>query len=135
MCMFNQWDAMVESNQPIDLTKWTERFTFDVIGKVGFGYDFKAIETGTHPYLEQIQYSGELSDHRATLSYMQVVWSQRQFLKEWFASNEPNVKFVEQIVQERKAELSQGIRTDQKDVLTLMLEVSDAQYVCRLLVV
>jgi hypothetical protein len=42
----------------VDLTKWTELFTFSVIGKVGFGFDFEAIEKETHPYLEQIQVRG-----------------------------------------------------------------------------
>jgi len=46
---------------------------------------------------------------------------------------EPNIKFVEEIVQKRKAELSEGIRADQKDVLTLMLTASDPQCVACLL--
>ena len=48
-------------------------------------------------------------------------------LKEWCAFNEPNIKFVEQIVTERQAELEEGIRTDEKDVLTLMLTAADPQ--------
>lgn len=39
-----KWDALAEAGQPVDLTKWTELFTFSVIGKVGFGFDFEAIE-------------------------------------------------------------------------------------------
>lgn len=42
---------------------------------------------------------------------------------------EPNIKFVEEIVTKRKAELNEGIRADQKDVLTLMLTASDPQCV------
>lgn len=109
----------------------------------------------THPYLQQIQASGELSDARQRLSYSQIVLSNRSFLKKWFASNgtlgpllrhtqshdsrptapsphllaEPNIKFVEEIVTKRKAELNEGIRADQKDVLTLMLTASDPQCV------
>ena len=55
------------------LTEWTERFTFDVIGRVAFGYDFKAVNTGSHPYLTQIQASGELSDARRHLPFLQAV--------------------------------------------------------------
>lgn len=104
-------------------------FTFDVIGKVGFGYDFGAIDNETHPYLKQIQLSGELSDARNKLDYYQLILSQRSFLKQWVASNQPNIKFVEEIVNKRKAELSEGVRADQKDVLSLMLTASDPQYV------
>lgn len=50
-----------------------------------------------------------------------------KFLKEWCAFNKPNIKFVEQIVTERQAELEKGIRTDEKDVLTLMLTAADPQ--------
>jgi hypothetical protein len=46
-----------------------------------------------------------------------------------FPLTEPNVRFVMEIVSKRKAELSEGIRADQKDVLTLMLTASDPQCV------
>jgi len=71
----------------VDLTKWTELFTFSVIGKVGFGFDFEAVEKETHPYLEQIQASAELSDSRNRLTFAQIMLTQRAFLKKWFASN------------------------------------------------
>lgn len=62
--LFVKWDGMAEGNQPVDLTKSTELFTFDVIGRVGFGYHFKGQERGTHPYLEQLQRSSDYSDAR-----------------------------------------------------------------------
>ncbi len=125
--LFAGWDRLVATNQPVDLTKWTEHFTFDVIGKVGFGYNFQAMENGTHPYLEQIQLSGEVSDGRRELSFVQNVLTQRSFLKKWFALNEPNITFVGELVAKRKAELEEGIRTEEKDVLTLMLTTADPQ--------
>lgn len=104
-------------------------FTFDVIGKVGFGYDFGAVVNETHPYLKQVYISGELSDARQKLSYLQTILSKRRFLKKWFSSNEPNVRFVEEIVASRKAELGKGVRAGEKDLLTLMLTASDPQCV------
>jgi len=62
--LFVKWDWVAEGNQAVDLNKSTELFTFDVIGRVGFGYNFKAQETGTHPYLEQLQKSSDYSDAR-----------------------------------------------------------------------
>jgi len=76
--LFKEWDRLVSTSQPINLTRSTERFTFDVIGRVGFGYDFKALETGTHPYLEQIHLSSEYSDARWQQSFFQSVRSRNR---------------------------------------------------------
>ena len=55
------------------------------------------------------------------------VLTRAKALKEWFALNQPNVKFVDTIVAERQAELDKGIRAEEKDVLTLMLTAADPQ--------
>lgn len=73
--LFVNWDGMAERNQPVDLTKCTEMFTFDVIGRVGFGHDFKAQETGTHPYLEQLQKASNYSDARWGRGFLRTVRS------------------------------------------------------------
>ena len=71
--LFVKWDGMAEGNQAVDLTKSTELFTFDVIGRVGFGYHFKGQERGTHPYLEQLQRSSDYSDARWEQGFLRSV--------------------------------------------------------------
>jgi len=71
--LFVKWDGVAEGNQAVDLNKSTVLFTFDVIGRVGFGHNFKAQETGTHPYLEQLQKASDFSDARWEQGFLRSV--------------------------------------------------------------
>jgi hypothetical protein len=41
-----QWDKLIDAGQPIEMTTWAERFTFDVVNRVAFSTHTGAIQTG-----------------------------------------------------------------------------------------
>lgn len=66
-------DALVDrlrqaNSEPVDITKWSTLFSFDVMGEVGFGKDFNCMAMGEeHPALKSI------GDHMTILGSLQTV--------------------------------------------------------------
>eukprot|EP00736_Rhodelphis_marinus_P000769 Rmarinus@m.18974 len=58
------WDKLTPSDQ-IDIGSWTTRLTFDVIGKIGFGYDFNSLQaTDRHRFVQAMATVAKLLEYR-----------------------------------------------------------------------
>jgi len=51
--LVNAWAEKISTNGTIDVQDWMTRFTLDIIGHAGFGYDFQALSDGKSKIHEQ----------------------------------------------------------------------------------
>ncbi|GME27678.1 cytochrome p450 [Neofusicoccum parvum] len=66
--LLDQIKSHIASSKPLDATMWSNLLTFDIMGEVGFGKDFKGLETGIeHPAIKGIH------DHMTALGILATV--------------------------------------------------------------
>jgi len=122
-------DKHVEENpnKPLDIGRLMEKYTFDVIGKIGFRYDFNAIVSEEmHPYLQNLEEASPLAYKLGRMSFIdRAMGTQKALLKEWNDNNKSNIEFIDRIVAERNQEILDGKDLNRKDLLTLMLTKKD----------
>ncbi|KAJ3248013.1 hypothetical protein HDU78_002447 [Chytriomyces hyalinus] len=116
------FQTYADSGEPVLITKWMTNFTFETIGKTGFGYDFGLLDSPNapvHPFISAMAFCLSESVNRV----MQLnVYKKLPLSANYRYERERKlmVGIVDEVVKVRKEQIAQKKEVP-KDLLTFML--------------
>ncbi|CAO3679338.1 unnamed protein product [Umbelopsis vinacea] len=112
LCNGDEWKRRRKSDGPIEILPLLQRFTLDVIGRVGFGFEFNAIGAPMFPYI-----FWPVLD-----TYLRFLFPRRQAKHADLSTLNDLFNNVIKTKRENLATMDSNVEEAEKDLLTLMIE-------------